>query len=62
MLKYQDLEKEIVSIRESIAASSVSSGANKTKMETDDLDTYISALQAEEACPKKSAAAMRVCV
>ena len=62
MSKHDELEKEIVEIRESIAAVSTNSAAAKNQMqESDDLDAYIAALQSQESAPKKSsAAAMRV--
>nr|CAG4634644.1 EOG090X026V [Alona affinis] len=59
MLKYDNIGKEIAQIRDSLDAASTASKAT-SDMETDDLDSYITALQAQESKPKKSAAALRV--
>lgn len=59
MQKFQDNEKEMARIQEEIA-SCVASSTSKEANAEDDLDSYMSSLQAEMSRPKKSAASLRV--
>lgn len=60
-LKLQNITKEIADVQQLLNAKNVST-RKPTEIDTDDIDSYVKALQTEDSVNKKSAAALRVIV
>nr|CAG4650782.1 EOG090X026V [Simocephalus serrulatus] len=58
-LKLQNITKEIADVQQLLNAKNVST-RKPTEIDTDDIDSYVKALQTEDSVNKKSAAALRL--